>query len=198
MNTEKEPVLMPYQKFPFNNDTFIQEEFIRLRDEFKTPVCVETGTCLGSTAKWMGEQFEQVHTVEINEEFARFARPKLKENTTLHIGSSPDALKQILPGIADRCIIFLDAHWGPMCPLIEELKAIKEHAKQKPVIAIHDFKVPGWPRFGFDSYNGQEFTYEWLKECFDDIYGPEGYSVHYNTGFKEDSAQRGIIYITPK
>jgi len=107
-------------------------------------------------------------------------------------------LKNILINLEDRALIFLDAHWGENCPLQKELEVIADRSKKKPIIAIHDFKIPGKPEYGYDSYQGQDFTFEWLEPWFDLIYGKGQYEHFYNTGIVEESAKRGIIFLVPK
>lgn len=90
-------------------------------------------------------------------------------------------------------LIYIDSHWhGTPCPLKDELKLISE-LEIKPIICIHDFKVPG-KDFGFDAYD-YELCFEEIEPYLNDIY-KDGYDYHYN----EDAggAYRGIIFIYPK
>ena len=66
----------------------------------------------------------------------------------------------------------------------------------KPVITIHDFYVPGSKNLGYDTYNNQSFTYEWIKEDLDLIY-ENNYSYFYNNDIDSEGSKRGIIYIFP-
>jgi hypothetical protein len=219
---------MPLQEFPFNGDTFVQAEFLKLRDKYKIKTIVETGTCVGSTAKWFGENFNRVFTVELVAQYRNFAlrrileseqlppavmgeqhqtiwfliKDKLTNNGTTKIkelnsflGDSVEMLRSyILPRCKNDTMLFLDAHWGDFCPLQEELMAIAEF-KLKPVIVIHDFLVPDHPELGYDFFKEQPFTYEWLKPCFDAIYGEGGYTHYYNSQATE--IKRGLIYVVP-
>ena len=92
-------------------------------------------------------------------------------------------------------MFYLDAHWYDHCPLKNELQLIKKF-NLKPIITIHDFFVPGSKKLGYDSYNGQSFTYEWLKEDLDAIYDKK-YSYFYNNDIDSEGAMRGIIYVFP-
>jgi len=197
---EKEPVLMPYQDLPFNGDTLIERQVQELQKQFKIKTAIETGTCLGSTTLFLANEFKRVYTIEISEQYAGFARRKFNEisNIELFIGNSPEELKNILVNLEGRTFIFLDAHWGENCPLQKELEVIADFAKKKPIIAIHDFKVPGKSEYGYDFIHGQEFAFEWLEPWFDLIYGKGGYEYFYNTGIVEESAKRGIIFLVPK
>lgn len=93
-------------------------------------------------------------------------------------------------------LIFLDAHWYKN-PLLSELHAIATHGI-KPVIAIHDFKVPDHPELGYDVYAKQNITYDfaYIKESIENIYGKDGYEYHYNSEATGD--KRGCIFIYPK
>jgi hypothetical protein len=190
--------LMPHQYEPFNGDHYVQAEFLKLRDQFKIKTAVETGTCLGSTTLWLSEHFKNVFTSEISEEYLRFALNRFegKNNIRAFLGDSASALKDcILPHCGDDTIIFNDAHWGDSyCPLQDELKAIAERGI-KPIIAIHDFQVPDHPELGYDCIGAQPFNYEWLKPCFDAIYGENGYNHYFNSLATE--IKRGLIYLVP-
>ena len=69
--------LMPYQWEPFNGDTHLQDEFIRLRDKHGIKKAIELGTCLGSTTIFLAENFEQVYSTEISPEFYAIADARL-------------------------------------------------------------------------------------------------------------------------
>lgn len=187
-----EPVLMPYQDLPFNGDTFIEAEFIKLRDRFSITTAIETGTCLGYTTLWLARNFEKVYTIELNKQYCDLARAKFLQypNITSIHGNSEDVLRHLK--IEGNAMFFLDAHWGNNCPLLGELHAIQRMGI-KPVIAIHDFYT-GDNELGYDSYKGQPFTFEWIYKSMVSIYGSK-WMHHYNT--EATGARRGIIYIYP-
>lgn len=190
----KEPNLMPFQNEPFNGDRYIEQEFLKLKARFNIRNAVETGTCLGSTTIFLSNNFEKVYTIEISRSFLNIARQKFISHKNIEVfeGDSVEVLSNNLNHLNDQTIYFLDAHWLDNCPLKNELCAIKG---RKPVIVIHDFYVPG-SSLGYDSYNGQPFTFEWLKPQIDAIY--DGYEYYYNTDEKSEGAKRGVLYITPK
>jgi hypothetical protein len=191
--------LMPFQWEAFNGDTFIQNEFINLKERFNITTALELGTCLGSTAIWLSQNFDNVITIEINEQYAEIASERLTEagceNTTLYVSSTTDALPSI--ELDDNTIIFIDSHWLEICPMQQELEIIAQK-NIRPVIAIHDFYVPNEPTLGYDSINGQVFDFEWIKSKVDAIYGEDGYEFYYNSDAESTEIKRGIIYITPK
>lgn len=198
MSTEQ-PILMPFQNEPFNGDTFIAANFIKLKEKFNLSIAVELGTCLGSTAIWLGKNFENVITIEINPQFAQIASERIQENgltnVSLRIGSTLDVLPSI--PLHDDCIILIDSHWLEECPMLKELEIIAVKGI-KPVIAIHDFLVPNEPKLGYDLIKNQPFEYEWIKPYLEAIYGVEGYEYYYNSDEESTEVKRGIIYITPK
>ena len=115
-------------------------------------------------------------------------------NWGVHTGSSEDLLGDIVGFYDMRSICFLDAHWGPNCPLLAELQAISA-AKVKPCIIIHDFQVPGTD-FGFDSMpDGRPFNMELIQPYINRIYGEVGWKHNYP--MKVEGARRGWISIEP-
>ena len=194
----KEPLLMQCQDKPFNDDSFIKQEFIHLRDQFNIKTCIELGTCLGVTSEWFADTYVTVKTVEINPEFLHIAkvnRLNAKKNVITYSGSSVDMLPSMLDGCNDDTMIFIDSHWGVITPAPAELELIAA-AGIKPVIAVHDFQVPNRPDLGFDKYDvDKPFNLAWLKSGFDKIYGADKWNYYYNTNAA--GAMRGIIYVTP-
>lgn len=180
---------------PFNGDHFIAKEFLNLKNKFNLNTAIETGTNKAHTTIFLASHFKTI-SIEIKPENYAISKNKLKDlnlSADLYLGSSEKVLNEILPKIDDNTIFFLDAHWKEYCPLEDELKAIAKH-KLKPIIAIHDFKEPT-NTLGYDSYNGQDFTFEWLEPRFKEIYGR--YNYYYNTPEKSVGCRRGIIYLTP-
>src|SRR5690606_34701363 len=110
--------------------------------------------------------------------------------------SSEKELPDILTyheGGGDKILFFLDAHWQQYNPLLDELKVIAE-AGLKPVIVIHDFKVPFRDDLGYDSYNGQDYDYTWIQDSLHAIYG-SNFTTRYND--QATGAKRGVIIIEP-
>ncbi len=191
--------LMPHQWEEFNGDYFISQNFIKLKEQFNLTHAVELGTCLGSTAIWLGKNFTKVDTIEINQDFGNIAKERIIEaaldNVSIHIGNTTDILPLI--SIEDNSIIFIDSHWYDVCPMLEELTIIADKGI-KPVIAIHDFLVPNEHSLGYDSIHNQSFNIEWITPYINAIYGEEGYNYYYNSDLESTEIKRGIIYITPK
>ena len=196
----EQPILMPFQDLPFNGDTFACEEFLKLKEKLGITAAIETGSCFYSTTKWLGENFDKVFTVEVNEDFAKYGRHKIADmnNVRADIDESVGWISKIAPLLTgEKCIYFLDAHWGGECPLLGEIEAIsKIPSTQPPVIVIHDF-FTGNPNLGYDEWNGQALNYEWVKPSIDKI--EEALKCKYSYYFNSEAtgALRGIIYLYP-
>jgi hypothetical protein len=195
------PRIMPHQWSAFNNDNYVAEEVLKLKEKFKCTVFCETGTCLGSTSTWAAEHFKNAVTFEIHAPFFEIAKKRKEirgtKNLEQHFINSVDGLKEVLPKLKDKNILFfLDAHFNSYCPLLDELKTIKEN-NLTPVIVIHDCKVPNEPNLGYDKWNGVEISYETVKPYLDEIYGEKGYTHYYNSDKTSTEIKRGVIYIVP-
>lgn len=200
--------LMPFQDEPFNGDTFICEEFLKLKEKYTIEVAVETGSCIYTTTKWLCENFKQVHTVEINQSYADYGKHKVEsfDNCKRVVGMDSvqfidTELSRIIKDEPRTCIFFLDAHWGENCPLKDELLGISRlMLPHPPVIAIHDFKTYHPDVLGFDNYKGNDLSFSYIYDevkMLEIAYGCD-YFHYYNTPEKSTGAKRGIIYLTPQ
>lgn len=183
----------------FEGDTFMREKFVEIIKRRKIDLVIETGTYLGGTTNQLRQMAKNVITIEVNKDYFSKAYSNIEDhsNVQMILGDSPEVLNGIFENNFTKeisVLMLLDAHWMDACPLKQELAEIAK-ADIKPVIVIHDFLVPGTD-FGFDSYNGQPFTYEWLKPYIDNIYGEGKYKHYYNK--MATGAKRGILYVEPK
>ena len=185
------PRLMPYQEYPWNNDHHLAAEVLRLKRTHGLKYAFETGTCLGSTALWLGEHFEHVGTFEIHEPSWLIASERTKgQYIDAFLMNSTDGLKRY--GLSNS-FYFLDAHWGDHCPLLDELNVLV--GLKNIAIVIHDFQVPG-TTFGFDRMpNGTPFNLDLIRVHLDAIYGVGGWRHSYPTAVA--GAERGWVSIEP-
>lgn len=159
---------------------------------------VETGTLDGDTALGMHLLFPDltVWTVEIDEaryacNHNRFAGTGIRD---ILGDSSIELAKQILPHLRPRPFIFLDAH-TPTYPLLAELDAIAQYRHLRPIIAIHDFVVPGHPEMEYDEYCGP-LDWAMIRDHVGRIYDPP--VPHFYPTQVAGEGNRGIIYIGAK
>jgi hypothetical protein len=178
---------------PFNGDTFIEAEFERLIQKHKIVTAIETGTYCGDTAAWLAGRVPQVITIEID---SQWDSKQLREhpNVTTLYGDSCELLEGVIRNAEGPFLFFLDCHWGIPTPTPKELQAIARSGV-KPIIAIHDFHVPGHRELGFDAYADFVYDLEHVVPHFDAIYGKGGWSHHYNS--EAEGSMRGIIYVEP-
>lgn len=180
----------------FEGDSFLHEEIKSLVSKHGIDQIIETGTYLGWTTRKFAEM-AQTLTSEINPQYFKEAVANIGQNNKviMYLGNSVDCLKQYLPGAKDKKILMWhDAHWANDCPLLDELQVIADNGIL-PIICIHDFKVEGRPDLGFDSYNGQDFTLEWVNPKLDLIYGARGFTYYFNS--EATGAKRGVLFCLP-
>jgi hypothetical protein len=121
-----------------------------LKNKFNASVFIETGTYKGDTTNVAADVFDQVHTIELGVDLYEKAKERFieKPNVFLYCGNSPDVLKQILPTISERVILWLDSHWSggdtvlgeENTPVIKEIEAIKKSGHKNCIILIDDIR----------------------------------------------------------
>lgn len=174
---------------------------------------IETGSFKGWSTKIFSSLCEKVDTIEINSSYISEAIENLKDfsNVTIHKGSSPEVMRNIISFEEKNLLVFLDAHWDSYWPVNDELKVLYEKNVQ-PVICIHDFFVPGGnlvkdylnrvsenpgqgSKFGYDQYHGKALDLDFVIKELNLIY-PNGFDYHYSN--EVDEVDSGLIYIYPK
>ena len=124
------------------------EEKATILLQYKTPdmvTFVETGTENGWMIKKIGDKFEQVYSVEINQNLYRQARERFQDKTQIELllGDSAVEIKKILLEINEPALFWLDAHGSgeitsTNAPIIKELEAIFAHSIRGHNILIDD------------------------------------------------------------
>ena len=111
---------------------------------------IETGTFRGDTAAWAAAHFRQVTTIEMSAVIhaafqARFAS---LTNVRAIAGDSRAALGEIVAGLSQPAIFWLDAHWSGLdtagveaeCPVLEEIARI-DASPQAHVVLVDDARL---------------------------------------------------------
>ena len=164
----------------FNNAPEIGVFIDSLARDFGIDIAVETGTCLGGTTRFVSSCFKDVHTAEVSNEYFEGAKSNLKDcaNVHCHLGSSDRVLKEILPSLKEKRVVFyLDAHWNQYWPLLDELEEIGKTHRDNCIIVIDDFKVPGRGDIEYDRYDPHECCYRYIKKKLDHVFS--GYDYYY-------------------
>jgi hypothetical protein len=194
---------------PFNGDHYIGDEVRRLVAEHGIRSVIETGTWSAhSTREFRRAVAGRVTTIDTTDEHLvgefgpHAARDLADEGITMVLGNSNEKLAEVLRShqVADHPVfVYLDAH-GVGNPLLEELDALAAdpQCRDRCVIGIHDFLVPGEP-WGYNwvdwGRGAQPLSYETIAHKLQAIY-PLGFRHHYNHAAA--GCQRGIIYIHPQ
>lgn len=181
----------------FNEDSYMKSKFLEIKEKFNLDTVIETGTYHGVTTEWFANNFNSVYTVECNEVYFEEAKKNISSysNVKSYLEDSPLFLEMVLNLVdSKKTIVFLDAHWYTN-PVLKELESIKKSGKT-PILAIHDFKVPNRPDFGYDIYPDQDIVYEWewIEGHIRSIYG-NNFDIEYNQ--EAEGAMRGCIFIFP-
>jgi hypothetical protein len=99
-----------------------------------------------------------VYSVEADARNFGFAKMRLRKhrNVQLSLGDSREFLMNFAARDAARSIgrpqlFYLDAHWGKVLPLSEELTTIFSSFSQA-IVMIDDFEVPDDGGYGYDNY----------------------------------------------
>ncbi len=177
----------------FNGDTIAEERVVQILANQGIRTVVETGTRTGDTTRFFSSYCKNVVTIEVNK--VRFDSLRLEDldNVKAIQGSSPLIMRRIIPELEKPLLFYLDAHNYEYWPLLDELAVIAQ-AKLKPIIIIHDCKVPDTD-LGFDSYGGQDLEFSYVKNGLQTIYGKD-MRCEYNSVAM--GGRRGILYVFPK
>lgn len=146
-----------------------------LRDyarRYKLTSFVESGTAEGFTTWLLRDDFDIMHTIEIEPELWSRAVERFQDypNVTCWIGDSSHILPVILSGLPERALIWLDGHWcgsgpnpdGDDTPIREELPIVLG-SELAHVVLVDDARVF---REGLD-WEREQYDYPtltWVRE----------------------------------
>jgi len=179
-------------------DRTLVKRLSEIIDERGLTTVVETGIDKGGSTRLFAEMASKVVGIDNMQERVDALKSILVEeklfNVSLMCRNSPDGIKELLDdGLdASRTLFFLDAHWQKYWPLKDEIRSIP---RGQGVLVMHDARVPGCPNLGVDQYEGQELSYEYLKDVLTD-WSPD-HTVEYN----DDTAEfpkRGVMVVYPR
>lgn len=154
---------------------------------------IETGTNVGSTLRYVACAYPWVRCVSCepdNQAFLEAVEHTSKlPNVTIYNEISQEFLPRLVSrygSLFEKDVVFwLDAHgYGFQWPLKEEISFITSKFKRAYVL-IDDFKVPGADCFGYDVYQGQTCSYEYIEEDFN----PKAQYRLYYPAYKEATSE---------
>ena len=125
--------------------------------KFPPRIFVETGTYKGDGIENVLDIFEEIHSIELKEEFVHSARQKFKDKQVyVHHGDSSQVLAKFV--FQEPVLFYLDAHFsggetafGPQedngCPLLRELAVLGKRTEDDIVI-VDDMRLMGKTSWG--------------------------------------------------
>ena len=172
----------------FNEAPEMGAFFYTLKNDFGIGTVVETGIYQGFTTSFFANWFDEVHTIDVGEEYYQNATHTFGNfpHVHCHYGSSEKILPDILPAMQGKPVIFyLDAHWGEYWPLLDELDAISKTHRDNCIVVIDDVQVPGRPDILYDHYDTRICNYDYFKEGLSKVFSD--YTYHYLIPKKSES-----------
>ena len=116
--------------------------------EYKTPrlkTFIETGTHEGWMIDRVGDQFEKVYSIELDETLYQRARERFQKKGHIKLlhGDSAMKIKEVLAELNEPTLFWLDAHGSGAitaanAPILDELEAIFAHPVREHLILIDD------------------------------------------------------------
>jgi hypothetical protein len=168
---EREESTYGFLPVGFHGDAYLLALVDALLD--RAEVFVETGSNVGSSLAYVARRRPGVACLSCEPDPEAFARAaghtRDLPNVALFRLGSVEFLERVLeaqPQLTARPTLFwLDAHgYGFEWPLREELEWITSRFDD-PLILVDDFQVPGRPEFGWDEYDGQTCSLEYVRDA---------------------------------
>jgi FkbM family methyltransferase len=136
----------------------------------RADVLVETGANVGSTLAYVARRYPHLTCISCEPDAEAFARAREHTrdlpNVELHNLPSQELLRLLSTrrDVREGTVVFwLDAHgYGFEWPLREEIAFATTHVRD-PLILVDDMLVPGLPCFGYDEYEGQVCSLEYVR-----------------------------------
>lgn len=132
---------------------------------------VETGSNVGSTLRWVAQTFPAIPCLSCEPDPRAFSEATTNTGSLANVSVSNLPAQAFLQGgdVSElprrRVVFWLDAHgFGFEWPLRDEIAIITSRFDSADVL-IDDFLVPGMPMFGWDSYDGQECSYDYIRDA---------------------------------
>ncbi len=135
---------------------------------------IETGTNVGSTLAYVAKTYPHVQYLSCEPDNKAYKTAQqncgVYKNVSLYNMTSQEFISHIKKNIPEvfkqECLFWLDAlGYGFKWPLKDEVKFITTNMR-KGYVLIDDFKVPNMDCFGFDEYDRQTCSYEFIRDSF--------------------------------
>jgi hypothetical protein len=118
---------------------------------FGLETLIETGTFRGGAIYALKSRFKKLYSIELSPELAATAQHRFRSSPHIQIlqGNSGQLLPQLLSGISQPCLLWLDGHYsggitaqGDLdTPILKEMRTIFNHPCKDHVILIDDARL---------------------------------------------------------
>ena len=130
----------------------LTNEFYTFTNNRKTTHYIETGTYLGNGIKDVLNNYENIHSIELADNWYHYNVEQFKNNCNvkMYLGDSKKILPELLNYIKEPITIYLDAHYSggttafgeEEVPLLYELEILKKR-EYDDIIIIDDCRLLG-------------------------------------------------------
>jgi hypothetical protein len=141
MSSEKSQVIPPPPEYKYQT---VREYAMK----YNLHTLIETGTYLGEMIEATKDCFTKIVSIELAQKLYERAITKFRESShiQLYLGDSAKVLPEILSGINEPCLFWLDAHYSGgittkgdrVTPIMEELNIILGRKQQDDILLIDD------------------------------------------------------------
>jgi hypothetical protein len=187
----------------FHGDKYLIDFMFKLL--IKAGLFIETGSQEGHSICHVAREFPELKcfSCEGDRKAYAIAKKNLKSQNSNNVRLIHTLSPQFLyglqtenPDITDSNAVFwLDAHgFGFEWPLRDELKHILANYKNCHIV-IDDFKVPNRSQFGYDSYNNQECSLEYIGDILSSHKDIKIYLPNYSEVTSDYNPLRGWVCI---
>jgi hypothetical protein len=136
---------------------------------------VETGANVGTTLAYVARTYPNVFCLSCEPNKVAYRRAKGNvskySNVAIYNETSQKFLKRLLKDqyiLTSDALYWLDAHgYGFKWPLREEIRVLTRYCT-KAFFLIDDFRVPGLDCFGYDEYDNQICSFEYIKDLLNE------------------------------
>lgn len=161
-----------FHKLGFHGDLVLIDIIDTLINECRIEQFIETGTNVGSTLAFVARKYPSILCLSCEPDYQAYQEAVINnkdlENVRLFNKDSNEFMQVIDREYRDikekNTMVWLDAHgYGFKWPLRDEISFFLSSFK-KILLLVDDFKVPELTEFGYDEYEGQTCSFEYIQD----------------------------------
>lgn len=192
---QSERQVSPFYSVGFHGDQYLLEFAGRLLKDAN--VFIETGTNVGTTLAYVARAYPHLRCISCEPDLPAFIEAIKHTNDLSNVFLFNESSQQFTAHLYSRfgslldgrTVFWLDAHgYGFEWPLRDEIAYITANFSSAYIL-IDDFKVPGLDMFGYDQYNGQICSFEYIQPSLNQ---QREYSLYYPAYTEKTSAHHPL------